>query len=62
MQKQKSFEAEATNDSIPVAAVPYSSYGSTGAVVRGNSNAGNGNGRFDVTVDDETAESEHPKT
>ncbi len=48
------FEAEATNDSIPVAQEPYDSYGSTGAVVRGNSNAGNPRGRFDVRIDDDT--------
>ncbi len=53
-ESESSFVAEAGNDSMPRAEVPYDSYGSTGAVVRGNSNAANEFRRIDITVDDNT--------
>ncbi|MCR5486087.1 MAG: ATP-dependent zinc metalloprotease FtsH [Lachnospiraceae bacterium] len=53
-EKRPGFTAEANDDSLPVAEKPYDSYGSTGAVVRGNSNAGNPRGRFDVRIDDKS--------
>ena len=53
-EKKQSFVAEASNETEPVASKPYDTYGSTGAVVRGNSNAAAGFPRFDVRVDDKT--------
>ncbi len=52
------FVAEAKDDSIPQAPVPYDTYGSTGAVVKGNSNAANEFKRIDVKIDDDTAPSD----
>lgn len=57
-EKTGSFVAEAKDDSVPQASVPYDTYGSTGAVVRGNSNAAPEFRQIDLKVDDETAPSE----
>ena len=48
------FVAEAKDDTPPIASKPYDTYGSTGAVVRGNSNAAASPGRLDIRVDDDT--------
>ena len=55
MRKKNTFVAEAKDDSVPQTAVPYDTYGSTGAVVRGNSNAAPEFRQIDVRVDDETS-------
>lgn len=57
-EKTGSFVAEAKDDSVPQTPVPYDTYGSTGAVVRGNSNAAPEFRQIDLKVDDETAPSE----
>ena len=53
-EPEPAFLAEAKDDSVPIADRPYDSYGSTGAVVRGNSNAGKALSRLDIKVDDDT--------
>ncbi len=53
-RRKSSFIAEAKDDSVPQTAVPYDTYGSTGAVVRGNSNAAPEFRQIDVMVDDDT--------